>query len=197
MEAINQAGSLVGIKGSDGVAIFGEKKTLSEMLERTSREKNHKIADHVMVAVAGLTSDGATLVDWMRQRAQQYQYQFQAPMPVEQLVKTVADNMHLYTQYALISVFQNDFHRFDGHCVFFHQTDYFVFPSYFLEKRYGGLRPFGVSFLVAGWDKHHGFQLIKVCEEHVSIFSIQDTVSLFCVQIRFHCMNFDQFSMRV
>ena len=111
MEAINQAGSLVGIKGSDGVAIFGEKKTLSEMLERTSREKNHKIADHVMVAVAGLTSDGATLVDWMRQRAQQYQYQFQAPMPVEQLVKTVADNMHLYTQYALILVFQRDFHR--------------------------------------------------------------------------------------
>jgi len=25
--------------------------------------------------------------------------------------------------------------------------------------QYGGLRPFGVSFLFAGWDKHHGFQL--------------------------------------
>lgn len=25
--------------------------------------------------------------------------------------------------------------------------------------QYGGLRPFGVSFLYAGWDKHHGFQL--------------------------------------
>jgi len=125
MEAINQAGSTVGIKGSEGVVILAEKKTLSEMLERTSREKIHKIADHITVAVAGLTSDGATLTDWLRQQAQRYQYQFQAPMPVEQLVKTLADNMHVYTQY-------------------------------------GGLRPFGVSFLVAGWDKHHGFQLIKV-----------------------------------
>lgn len=25
--------------------------------------------------------------------------------------------------------------------------------------QFGGLRPFGVSFLIAGWDKHHGFQL--------------------------------------
>jgi len=27
--------------------------------------------------------------------------------------------------------------------------------------QYGGLRPFGVSFLYAGWDKHYGFQLYK------------------------------------
>lgn len=25
--------------------------------------------------------------------------------------------------------------------------------------QHGGLRPFGVAFLFAGWDKHHGFQL--------------------------------------
>jgi 20S proteasome subunit alpha 3 len=27
--------------------------------------------------------------------------------------------------------------------------------------QYGGLRPFGVSFLFAGWDKHYGFQLYQ------------------------------------
>jgi len=27
--------------------------------------------------------------------------------------------------------------------------------------QFGGLRPFGISFLYAGWDKHHGFQLYK------------------------------------
>jgi len=27
--------------------------------------------------------------------------------------------------------------------------------------QFGGLRPFGVSFLIAGWDKHHGFQLYQ------------------------------------
>lgn len=27
--------------------------------------------------------------------------------------------------------------------------------------QWGGLRPFGVSFLFAGWDRHHGFQLYQ------------------------------------
>jgi len=27
--------------------------------------------------------------------------------------------------------------------------------------QFGGLRPFGISFLYAGWDSHHGFQLYK------------------------------------
>lgn len=33
---------------------------------------------------------------------------------------------------------------------------YLLLQSY---TQFGGLRPFGVSFLFAGWDKHHGFQL--------------------------------------
>jgi len=27
--------------------------------------------------------------------------------------------------------------------------------------QFGGLRPFGISFLYAGWDRHHGYQLYK------------------------------------
>ena len=27
--------------------------------------------------------------------------------------------------------------------------------------QFGGLRPFGVAFLFAGWDKHYGFQLYQ------------------------------------
>ncbi len=27
--------------------------------------------------------------------------------------------------------------------------------------QYGGLRPYGVAFLYAGWDRHHGFQLYQ------------------------------------
>ena len=27
--------------------------------------------------------------------------------------------------------------------------------------QFGGQRPFGVSFLFAGWDEHHGFQLYQ------------------------------------
>lgn len=54
-----------------------------------------------------------------------YLFDYQEPIPVENMVKVVCNYKQAYTQY-------------------------------------GGLRPFGVAFLFAGWDKHHGFQLYQV-----------------------------------
>ncbi|KAJ3206867.1 protein with putative role during mitosis [Dinochytrium kinnereticum] len=74
------------------------------------------------VAVAGITSDANTLIQYIRNQAQGYEFTYNEPIPVEQLVERLCNLKQGYTQY-------------------------------------GGLRPFGVSFLYAGWDKHHGFQL--------------------------------------
>jgi 20S proteasome subunit alpha 3 len=57
-------------------------------------------------------------------RAGRYQYQYQEPIPVEQLVEHVCNYKQSYTQF-------------------------------------GGLRPFGVAFLFAGYDDQHGFQLYQ------------------------------------
>jgi 20S proteasome subunit alpha 3 len=73
-------------------------------------------------AVAGLTADANTLINYCRTSAQQYLYQYGEPMPCEQLAQKLCDLKQGYTQY-------------------------------------GGLRPYGVSFLYAGWDIHYGFQL--------------------------------------
>jgi 20S proteasome subunit alpha 3 len=62
------------------------------------------------------------LIHYSRVQAQQYLYQYNEDIPVEQLVQNLCNLKQGYTQY-------------------------------------GGLRPFGVSFLFAGWDKIHGFQL--------------------------------------
>lgn len=53
-----------------------------------------------------------------------YLYDYQTPIPVEQVVKAVCDYKQSYTQF-------------------------------------GGLRPFGVSFLIAGWDANLGFQVYQ------------------------------------
>lgn len=52
---------------------------------------------------------------------------YQNPMPVEQLVRRMADNKQYFTMH-------------------------------------GGVRPYGVSILYCGWDKHLGFQLYQVSE---------------------------------
>jgi len=123
MEAINLAGSTVGVLAEDGVVLAGEKKTTSKLLDQAKQhEKLFQLDDAMFCAVAGLTSDANILINRLRLTAQQNAYSFSEPMPVEQLVTSICDYKQGYTQF-------------------------------------GGLRPFGVSFLVAGYDVHHGFQL--------------------------------------
>jgi len=123
MEAISHAGACVGILATNGVILAAEKKTTSKLLEsNVSSEKMYKIDDHIACAVAGITADANILINNARLNALRYTFQYQEPIPLEQLVAQLCDLKQGYTQY-------------------------------------GGLRPFGVSFLYAGWDSHFGFQL--------------------------------------
>uniref|UniRef100_A0A7S2XZ80 Proteasome subunit alpha type n=1 Tax=Fibrocapsa japonica TaxID=94617 RepID=A0A7S2XZ80_9STRA len=125
IEAINNAGTCVGILATDGIVMAAERRTVSKLLApaKTS-EKTYRIDDHVAAVVAGLTADANILIQEARVASQRYLYQYQEPMPVEQLIERVCNYKQAYTQF-------------------------------------GGLRPFGVSFLFAGWDKHYGFQLYQ------------------------------------
>merc|ERR1719424_1544455 len=82
----------------------------------------YKLDGHIACAVAGITADANILINKARLTAQRYQYAYDEPQPVEQLVQALCDDKQGYTQF-------------------------------------GGLRPFGVSFLFAGYDEHFGFQL--------------------------------------
>jgi 20S proteasome subunit alpha 3 len=72
--------------------------------------------------------------------AQRYQYTYQEPQPIEQLVLGICNYKQAYTQYG-------------GKCLTTVRTQF--------DRSNTGQRPFGVSFLYAGWDKHFGFQLYQ------------------------------------
>jgi len=123
MEAISHAGASLGILAKDGIVLAAEKKIISKLLDNEKKtEKMYKLDDHVACAVAGITADANILINYARLSSQRYNFTYQEPMPVENLVQQLCDLKQGYTQY-------------------------------------GGMRPFGVSFLYAGWDKHYGFQL--------------------------------------
>lgn len=125
IEAINNAGTCVGILAKNGVIMASEKRVTSGLLapSKTS-EKTYKLSQHAACNVAGLTADANILIDQARLRAGRYEYQYVEPIPMEQLVEHVCNYKQAYTQY-------------------------------------GGLRPFGVAFLFAGYDSHYGFQLYQ------------------------------------
>mmetsp|Transcript_4633 Transcript_4633/g.5280 ORF Transcript_4633/g.5280 Transcript_4633/m.5280 type:complete len:121 (+) Transcript_4633:1-363(+) len=92
MEAINLAGSTVGVLAEDGVILAGEKKTTSKLLDQAKQhEKLFQLDDAMFCAVAGITSDANILINRLRLTAQQHAYSFSEPMPVEQLVTSICD----------------------------------------------------------------------------------------------------------
>lgn len=125
IEAINNAGTCVGILASDGIVMASERRITSGLLApaKTS-EKTYPLAKHVACNVAGMTADANILIAKARQQAGRYRYTYQEDIPVEQLVEHVCNRKQHYTQI-------------------------------------GGLRPFGVAFLLAGYDDHYGFQLYQ------------------------------------
>merc|ERR1719353_1185955 len=80
MEAINIAGSTIGILAKDGVVLAGEKKTTSKLLDQTKQhEKLFQLDDHMFCAVAGITSDANILINQLRLIGQQYVYSYLEP----------------------------------------------------------------------------------------------------------------------
>lgn len=125
IEAINNAGTCIGLQSDQGIVLAAEKRVVSKLLAKSKNsEKTYVIDDHAVCLVAGLTADANILIQNARLNAQRYLYKFGEQMPMEQLVKEMCNYKQQYTQF-------------------------------------GGLRPFGVSFVFAGWDKHHGFQLYQ------------------------------------
>ncbi|KAH3660555.1 hypothetical protein OGAPHI_007141 [Ogataea philodendri] len=123
LEAINHAGTAIGVMAKDGVVLAAERKVTSKLLEQdTSAEKMYVLNDKTVCAVAGMTADAGILINNVRYSAQQYLKTYGEDIPIETLVKRICDVKQGYTQH-------------------------------------GGLRPFGVSFIFAGYDDRYGFQL--------------------------------------
>jgi len=99
IEAINNAGTCVGILCNAGIVMASERKVTTKLLAppKTS-EKTYKIADHIFCSVAGLTSDANILINEARLKAGRYFYQYQEDCPVEHLVTNVCDYCQFYTQ---------------------------------------------------------------------------------------------------
>ena len=67
IEAINSAGTCIGLQSADGVVLAAERRVVSKLLapSKTS-EKTYILDEHMCCLVAGLTADANILVDQAR-----------------------------------------------------------------------------------------------------------------------------------
>ncbi|KAI1722192.1 proteasome subunit domain-containing protein [Ditylenchus destructor] len=99
MEAISHAGTCLGILGTDGVLIAAEKRNVHKLLDdQVLHEKIYRISDNIVCTVAGITADANILINKLRFWAANYKYQYNEPMPCEQLVQTLCNEKQRFTQ---------------------------------------------------------------------------------------------------
>eukprot|EP00520_Triparma_pacifica_P007820 CAMPEP_0118661882 /NCGR_PEP_ID=MMETSP0785-20121206/16525_1 /TAXON_ID=91992 /ORGANISM="Bolidomonas pacifica, Strain CCMP 1866" /LENGTH=254 /DNA_ID=CAMNT_0006555369 /DNA_START=8 /DNA_END=772 /DNA_ORIENTATION=+ len=129
IEAINNAGTCVGLLCSNGLILASERKVTSKLLApvKTS-EKTYKISDECVLSVAGLSSDASILIQQARLGCQRYLYQYGEPQPVEQIVKQICDYKQSYTQYGGLRPFGCAF-LFAGYDTFHGMQLYQTDPS--------------------------------------------------------------------
>ncbi|WP_433624491.1 archaeal proteasome endopeptidase complex subunit alpha [Halomicrococcus sp. NG-SE-24] len=97
-EAVKRGTPCIGVRTNDGVVLTVDKYIRSQLMERESIEKLHKVDDHIGIASAGHVADARQLIDFARQQAQVNRLRYGEPVGVETLTKQVTDHMQQYTQ---------------------------------------------------------------------------------------------------
>jgi 20S proteasome subunit alpha 3 len=174
MEAISHAGTVIGVLAKDGIVLAAEKKVTGKLLDMGGAKEGgyggsgEKIfllnscvraaslffssglcsdvecgsLSNVIGGVAGITADANSLVNYARTAAQKHLLQYNEDIPAEMLTQRMCDLKQGYTQFGGMLT----------ELVVFYLSTH-LFPCFV------GLRPFGVSFLYAGYDPHYQFQL--------------------------------------
>jgi proteasome alpha subunit len=123
-ESVKRGTTSIGVVFGDGVVLVSTRPLMELAVPNVGGEKVFQIDDNLGITMSGFLADGRILVDKARVKAQVYKLTYDEPLDVLGVVKEIADNMQLYTQY-------------------------------------GGVRPFGVAFLLGGIDEK-GAQLFEI-----------------------------------
>lgn len=104
-KAVENGGTAVAFKFSDGVVFAVEKLINSKLLVPGKNNRIQTVDRHVGVACAGLLPDGRHLVDRARDEARSYRQQYKEKTTVPYLVDRVGNYVQAYTCYNSVRPF--------------------------------------------------------------------------------------------
>ncbi|CAG9762564.1 unnamed protein product [Ceutorhynchus assimilis] len=102
MKAVENSGTVIGLKGSDGIVLAAEKLILSKLHEPSTNQRIFNIDQHIGMAFSGLIADARQIVQIARREAAEYRQQYRLSIPLKYLNDRVSMYMHAYTLYSAI-----------------------------------------------------------------------------------------------
>ncbi|XP_075233530.1 proteasome alpha7 subunit [Lycorma delicatula] len=101
-KAVENGGTVIGLRGKDGVVLAVEKIVTSKLYEPGSGRRLFNIDKGIGMAAAGLISDARQLAETARSEAASYRNQYGAEIPLKYLNDRVSMYMHAYTLYSAV-----------------------------------------------------------------------------------------------
>ncbi|XP_022756110.1 proteasome subunit alpha type-3-like isoform X2 [Durio zibethinus] len=98
-KAVDNSGTVIGIKCKDGIVMGVEKLITSKMMLPGSNRRIHSVHRHSGMAVAGLAADGRQIVARAKSEATNYESVYGEAIPIKELAQRVASYVHLCTLY--------------------------------------------------------------------------------------------------
>jgi len=98
-KAVDNAGTVIGLRCKDGVVLGVEKLVISKMLVEGSNRRVMPVDIHAGIATAGLCADGRQIINRARDEAAQYKSFYGDKIPGQVLCDRIASYAHLFTLY--------------------------------------------------------------------------------------------------
>ena len=89
----------IGVICKDGVLIVADKRIRDKLIAPESAGKIFEVDEHVMATGAGIMSDARVLIDKVQVLAQQHRISYGGPIEPISIIKLIADNKQMFTQY--------------------------------------------------------------------------------------------------
>ena len=99
-KTVSQGATAIGIACKDGIVLVADKRVIEKLVVPKSIEKIYKIDEHIGSTMSGLMSDGRILIEKAQVKAQNHKVTYGEPIDVLSLVKDIANQQQIFTQYA-------------------------------------------------------------------------------------------------
>lgn len=104
-KAVENAGTIIGVRCSDGIVLAVEKVTISPMLVPGSNRRIFTVDQHAGMAITGLSADGRQVVQRARDECENYRETYGHRILPNTLAKRVASYLHFFTTHGSLRPF--------------------------------------------------------------------------------------------
>lgn len=98
-KTVRLGSSSIGLVCKDGVVVIADRRIRDKLVAPESMNKIYEVDEHIVASASGILSDARVLIERAQIIAQQNRVTYDSPVEPISIIKAIADQKQLFTQY--------------------------------------------------------------------------------------------------